>query len=70
MAALKPGDRVRVTSWGYGNDPDAPAKIISIGKPHPRGNINISWGRGDRPQTAKANGFLFRADELEIVERD
>jgi hypothetical protein len=69
MATLKPGDKVYVKSWGYGNDPDSPAKIISIGKPHRRGNINISWhGSYATPQTAKRNGFLFQADELELIE--
>lgn len=69
MRSLKPGDQVHVKAWGYGNDPDSPAKIISIAKPHKRGNINISWHGVYEPQTAKANGYLFHAHELELAEQ-
>lgn len=67
MTSLKPGDEVYVKSWGYGNDPEEPARIISIGKPSKRGNINISWRDAyGETITAKSLGYLFHAHELRL----
>lgn len=61
---LKPGSTVLIKDWNY-----RPAKVVSVGKPHKRGYINVSWHShyGDGVQTSKQNGTLFHPNELELV---
>ncbi len=80
---LKPGSKVIVKAWSYwteddnklidwlNDSPEYKARVVSVGEPSARGNINISFYSytDNRRVTSLEEGFLFHPSELlEIVE--